>query len=539
MSAARSRLRFFVFSLVPAAALLLVLEAGSYLYYRYKMARDFMAIDISDSFDNIPDLFERRHTPTGDILFSRYFPTRYYVSDQNYRGKIMAVVKTPKIFRIFSFGGSSTAGSPWGHEASFSRFLEDELNALKRQGTTVEVINFGGSGYGSTRALGLVKAAIQYQPDLIIIYAGHNEMWDNYVYLDLARDGVKAGLRRFGDRLYTVRVARKLLEQKLAKPPERVNLLTENSMFIPPLLKENKGFKAPERGYLATQFRQNMLSIIQTARARHVPVLLVSEPSHFFYLPSWYPGEGEQEQARLVSEMRAAHERHDLGLARLRANEILRLNTQNPQAHFYLGLMDKVAGDYKDAREHFLAAIDFDEKPERYTRAYRSIQQSLENPAVGVYFVDAWKVVGDFLDDGLLDGRLFVDKMHPIVECNKLIARTIENDYFAQYLVRDDLFDYSRIDPERIWRDNLSPDFYLMICARYFNIADPALCVPEMYHRYMAMTDGTSEKGIYRITWEYLLYYGLLTHDPDWLKKSENIYQAHSLEAVRATALRP
>ncbi len=114
----------------------------------------------------------------------------------------MSATKGDKIFRIFSFGGSSTAGSPWGYEASFSRFLEDELNGLKRNGTTVEVVDFGGSGYGSTRALGLVKASIQYKPDLLVIYSGHNEMWDNYVYLDIANADLKARLREVTEIIY-------------------------------------------------------------------------------------------------------------------------------------------------------------------------------------------------------------------------------------------------------------------------------------------------------------------------------------------------
>ena len=539
MTPVKSRAKLIVFSLLPALFLLLVLETSSYLYYRFKLLDDFMPIDIADSFHNIPDLFEPRQTDAGEVLFSRYFPTRYYVSERSYRGKSMARVKTPKIFRIFSYGGSSTAGSPWGHEASFSRFLEDELNAIKREGTSVEVINFGGSGYGSTRVFGLVKASIEHQPDLIVIYSGHNEMWDNYVYIDLAKNEAAATLRRFGSQLYIVRVGRKLLERKLAKPPEWVNLLTENSMFIPPLLKDNKGFKAPERRYFAAQYKENMRGIIQVAQARHIPVLLVSQPSHFFYAPSWFPADGEQGQAKLVEEMRSAHEQRDLALARMKANEILQLNAENPLGHFYLGLLDKVAGNPGSAREHFLSAIDYDERPERYTRAYRKIQRELENPEAGVYFVDAWKAAAEFLDDGLQDGRLFVDKMHPIVECNKLIAWTIEHDYFARQQVRSDLFDYRKVDPTRVWSDNISPELYLKICARYFNITDPALCVPQMFQRYSTMTEGTAEKGIHRITWEYLMYYGLLTKETGWLEKSASVYQAPSLVALRAKAKTP
>ncbi|HWA24551.1 MAG TPA: SGNH/GDSL hydrolase family protein [Lacunisphaera sp.] len=521
-------------ALGPVTILAMLLEAGSSVYYRWKIVDDFMPIDVSNSFQNIPNLFERRQAAGGDILFSPYFPTRYYSSDRSMRGKSMAAVKSQTTFRVFSFGGSSTAGSPWGHEASFSRFLEDELNALKREGTNVEVLNFGGSGYGSTRALGLVKATIDYAPDLIVIYSGHNEMWDNYIYLDLAKDTMAVRFQHFGERFYTVKVARKFFEQTLAKPPERVNLLSENSMYVPPLLKDNKGFKAQERRYFAAQFEQNMRGIIATAQAKGVPVLLVSQPSHFYFQPSWFPAAGQAAEAGLVEEMRAAHAQRNWGLARGRAEEILRQDPENALAHFHLGLLDQIAGAPGAAREHFLAAIDYDERPERYVRAYREIQQRLADPGRGVYFVDFWQAAADHLDDGLQDGRLFVDKMHPILECNKLICATIERDYFARYRVRSDLFDYGRLDPDRVWQTRLEPEHYLKICSRYFKVEDPAQCVPEMFQRYTALTEGTAEKGIQRISWEYLMYYALLTGDRAWLDRAESVYPGRSLQALRA-----
>jgi lysophospholipase L1-like esterase len=363
-----------VFALAPALILIAGLEALSYLYYRYALADDFMAIDISDSFQNIPDLFERRRTEAGDVLFSRYFPTRYYVSDRNYRGKSMAAEKTRQIFRVFTFGGSATAGSPWGNEASFSRFLEDELNALKRTGDRVEVVNFGGGGYGSTRALGLVEASIQYQPDLIVFYEGHNEMADNWIYQDVAHASVNTGIRRYADHLYTYKVARILLYRQMARPPERVDLLNSNATFIPKRIEEKKGFKAPDRRYLTDQFRQNLIGIIRAARAQGALVLLVSQPSNVFYQPSWFPADGDAEEARLAAELLAAYKRGDLPATQARAADVLKLNADNPVAHFYMGLIARQARDLASAREHLLAAIDYDESPERYTRAYRVVE---------------------------------------------------------------------------------------------------------------------------------------------------------------------
>ncbi len=235
----------------------------------------------------------------------------------------------------------------------------------------------------------------------------------------------------------------------------------------------------------------------------------------------------------MTNDLRKQYDQHNLTTARYLATKIVEVNPENPVAQFYLGLLDRVSGSSKTAREHFLEAIDFDERPERYTRPYRAIQMGLEDQPGGVYFIDAWKAAANFLDDGIVDGRLIVDKMHPVVECNKMIAGTIENEFFVRHNIRADLFDYGKVDPNRIWNDNISPELYLKICDRYFKISDPALCVPEMFKKYSTMPEGSAEKGIYRNSWEYLLYYGLLTHDKTWLDESASIYKAPSLEAVR------
>jgi tetratricopeptide (TPR) repeat protein len=305
-------------------------------------------------------------------------------------------------------------------------------------------------------------------------------------------------------------------------------------MYIPRIIQENKGFKAPDRRYLLAQYKENMLDIIRTAHANNIQVLLVSQSSNFFFEPSWYPGEGENEQVRLVREMRSAYDGRNFDLARARATEVLRLNSGNPMAHFYMGLLDKMAGNFAEAREHLLMAIDCDEKPERYTRAQRSIQQSLEDRSAGVYFVDVWKAMIGYLDDGIVDGRMYMDKMHPTVEGNKIIAQTIETDFFARYHIREDLFDYSQVDLGRVWKTSLSPDFYLKICERYYNITDPERCVPGLFKQYTEMPDSSPEKGIDRNCWEYLLYYGLLTNDPTWLERSSHIYRGKSLQVVQA-----
>ena len=88
-----------------------------------------------------------------------------------------AALKPERGFRVFILGGSSAYGFPWGAEQSFSRPLEDALvDALPDR--DVEVINAAAMSYGSHRLRVLVRELLHYEPDLFVLYSGHNEFVD-------------------------------------------------------------------------------------------------------------------------------------------------------------------------------------------------------------------------------------------------------------------------------------------------------------------------------------------------------------------------
>ena len=74
-------------------------------------------------------------------------------------------------FRIVALGGSSV------------NYLQPQLQAMARKLTEdfngqygkVEVINCGGFAYGSHRLVIVFREALEYEPDLLLLYTGHNE----------------------------------------------------------------------------------------------------------------------------------------------------------------------------------------------------------------------------------------------------------------------------------------------------------------------------------------------------------------------------
>src|SRR5689334_21763616 len=82
--------------------------------------------------------------------------------------------KEAGVYRIFSMGGSTTYGHPYSDPTSFNGWLREYLRATAPD-RKWEAINAGGISYGSYRVAQLMEEIIQYQPDLFIIYTGHNE----------------------------------------------------------------------------------------------------------------------------------------------------------------------------------------------------------------------------------------------------------------------------------------------------------------------------------------------------------------------------
>lgn len=93
--------------------------------------------------------------------------------------------KAPGTFRIFSVGGSTAYGHPWRDPVSFSGWLR-ELLPVADPGRRWEVINAGGISYASYREAKLINELAAYEPDLFLVYSGHNEFLEERTYRSTA-----------------------------------------------------------------------------------------------------------------------------------------------------------------------------------------------------------------------------------------------------------------------------------------------------------------------------------------------------------------
>jgi tetratricopeptide (TPR) repeat protein len=86
------------------------------------------------------------------------------------------IVKRENVFRIFVLGGSSAQGFPFSPNGTFSRYIRDRLE-LNYPDIHFEVINLGITATNSYTIRDLMPGVLEQKPDLILIYAGHNEYY--------------------------------------------------------------------------------------------------------------------------------------------------------------------------------------------------------------------------------------------------------------------------------------------------------------------------------------------------------------------------
>jgi lysophospholipase L1-like esterase len=85
-------------------------------------------------------------------------------------------VKEAGTLRIFVLGESTTIGYPYFHNGSFHRWLQYRY-MRSFPDKKLEIVNLSLTAVNSYTVLGFAREAVQYQPDAILIYTGHNEYY--------------------------------------------------------------------------------------------------------------------------------------------------------------------------------------------------------------------------------------------------------------------------------------------------------------------------------------------------------------------------
>jgi tetratricopeptide (TPR) repeat protein len=326
--------------------------------------------------------------------------------------------------RIVIVGESVAEGYPEPPNLASSAFLAEMLKDAWPS-RKVEVLNLGTTAVASFPVLEIMTETLNYAPDLVVIYTGHNEFFGAYGVASIDWAGGKPWMLKTTRFLHSLAIAQAL--EKVLPAPAAQKSETLMEMMV------GQNYIAPDdwrRRAAADNLEYNVGQMLDRCQARGVPALVCTPPSNERDLAPI----GREKTDRLDSAKAAEFSRRlasgmeltrrDPTNAIEQLNAALTLCPEDARAHFYLGKALFALGRYPEASKHFVQARDLDTMP---WRAPTLSQQAILRVARqhGAAVCDLEKVFRESSPGGAIGWELMDDHVHPTLQGQALVARAI------------------------------------------------------------------------------------------------------------------
>ena len=286
--------------------------------------------------------------------------------------------KPDSTFRVFALGGSSAAGFPYAFYYAFPARLQDRLESFIPD-LRVEVINLGMTAVNSYTLWHLKDYLPQYQPDAIVIYAGHNEFYGAF--------GAGSTMYALGNRVWLKRLTLRLkgsavyslLESLIVRPPSGADAAAAQGRTMMAQVVGDRSIDYQGEVFTAgiRQFEANVTEIIEMFAGRGIPVYLATVASNLRDQPP-------------LGENAEAHEAYE-------------------QAE------SQAQSDPAKARSSYVRARQLDDIRFRAPEEINDVIRKLAGTD-GVTLIDVQSAFRERAADGIEGDDQFVDHLHPTYE---------------------------------------------------------------------------------------------------------------------------
>ena len=337
------------------------------------------------------------------------------------------VTGPPEEYRIVVLGGSSALGEPYRPWLSVGQIVAWRLEqAVTNRRFVCEILAWLGD---SLEIQHRKLADIKQRPDMVIIYAGHNEFAARYEEEREASPGEEAGVWLL-DRAFRA---------SLSSPFCRLvyEVISKNRLDSPPLLDRRHQLIDPpqcspsERAEIIEDYRIRLEAIASYCdRIGALSVLIVPPANESGYEPSrsTLPAAvSRTERDRLVHAFFEARGLESSDPAEsVRAYESM--IAQHPgfaEAHFRLGRQFEQQGRRSDAGRHYLAALDHDGLLIRCPLALRSAIRDVAHRHPRSILIDGRAELAAASPTGLLGDHVIQDTHHPTLRGYVALASAV------------------------------------------------------------------------------------------------------------------
>ena len=359
---------------------------------------------------------------------------RYQVAESRldfFRPEQFSARKSPGTYRVFCLGGSTVQGRPYALETAFSSWLGLSLQAAAPE-RQWEVINCGGISYASYRLVPILQEVLDYQPDLLILYTGHNEFLEDRSYPRLKNPAwTTRQLRKIRSHWQTINCLRQLCYRSPAPTradSARIVMPTEVNGLLDQARLQDYHHDPQWHQDVIEHYQFNLQRMIRLAQQANIPLILVNPVSNLKDCPPFKTESGTlvsgatQEKFQRLWKEAQQSPLLETRIERLRA--AVQLDPSHAGAHYQLGKCYEAAGQFQQAKACLLMAKDQDVCPLRMLEPMHarllSIAQETRTP-----LVDARQLLENQSDEDITGNKVLLDHVHPTIEAHQSIAAAL------------------------------------------------------------------------------------------------------------------
>ena len=369
--------------------------------------------------------------PNPDII-QRFFPRPEMTPKVSPDTQFFKGIKSPNSFRIVVQGGSTAAGFPYGRWGSLSGMLQQRFKRIYPE-KDIEIINTAMASVNSYTLLDFNQEIQDIEPDLVMIYAGHNEFLGVMgVGSAFASKGGRGAtllhLKARNLRLY--KLVEYLYYQYFVDAPDGV---ADQRTLMSKIARE-KEISLDSELYQAgiEQFSGNLALMLQAYQQAGIPVMignLVSNESDqvpFSGVPQFnqqqllgWMAQPEDQKAQLKTELQSENSQRDPALI-----------------EYLVGKLEYSSGEFEQALRHFKRARDLDLLRFRAPTAFNQVIAEAAKQ-YGAILVDVDTRMRRDTSSGIIGAQHMLEHLHPTERGYFVLADAFLQSFEAQNYITD------------------------------------------------------------------------------------------------------
>lgn len=362
-------------------------------------------------------------------VVKRYFPDPSNAAKVSIDIAFFKTKKKPGAVRIFVQGGSTAAGFPFGLGASLAGMLKHRLQRTFPD-REIEVISTALSAVNSYTLLDLSDEILEYEPDAILIYTGHNEYLGILGVGSAFAGGIARPLVRAFLQLRDFRTFQ-ILQRAVASIrrffSEEVEETSGGTLMAHLAASKHIPYNSDLYDKGIDQFEGNLNALLARYQKLGIPVfmgtLVSNERDQKPFISSLAPGTDARVWKQHYQAGTEASQRGDTNAAAEALEAAIRLDDAAANAYYAKGQLLEKLGDYQAARQAYLAAKDRDQlrfrAPEKFNQVIRGAAKRYGATVVEVQeaFIEASR-------NGIVGNELMLEHLHPNLKGYFIIANT-------------------------------------------------------------------------------------------------------------------